>query len=112
MEVDQYNVTIEVSSWDFVVGNWHWYTKLLMQHYLAAVVLETTNQQLTALKEGDDPLATTGTEADDSDIQQGLEETRVSDSGSSIPLSVDNGESIIITIVNIVWLNMTLHMWY
>ena len=92
---------------------------LLMQHYLAAVVLETTNQQLTALKEGDDPLTTshpllpsTGTEAEDSDTQQGLEETRVSDGSSSIPLSVDNGESIIITILNIVWLNMTLHMCY
>ena len=83
----------------------------LLQHFLAAVVGKKTDQHLTALKGGDDPLTTsypplhsTGTEAQDSDAQQGLEETPVSDSSSSIPLSVENGESIIITIGDIVWL--------
>ena len=74
---------------------------LLMQHLFAAVVLETTDQQLTAMKEGGDPLTTShpplpsaGAEAQDSDAQQGLEETPVSYSSSSIPQSVRNGESI------------------
>ena len=73
----------------------------LMQHFLAAMVGKTTDQQLTALKEGDDPLTTsyaplysTGTEAQDSDAQQGLEKTPVSDISSSIPRSVEKGESI------------------
>ena len=73
------------------------------------MVGKKTNQQLTVLKGEDDPLTTsypplhsTGTEAQDSDAQQGLEETPVSDSSSSVP--PDSGESIIITIVNIVWL--------
>ena len=73
------------------------YMYLLMLHLLAAVVLETTDQQLTAMNEGGNTLTTshppplsTGMEAQDSDAQQGLEETPVSYSSSQ---SVRNGKS-------------------
>ena len=67
-----------------------------MQHLLAVVVLETTDQQLAEVKEGDDPKTTSHSPLPSTETvaQKRLEETPVSYSISSILQSVTDGESV------------------